>query len=113
MLAGRRPARLALRDWLDAGYVVLVEGVDPDARALLDDLFAAETEEQFLDRSRALRAETETRAAEQADHRRRHDAERAKRGYHTWRRAPEGAAQGAADEWDAVIESSAPPPAAE
>lgn len=108
MLAGRRPERLGLRDWLDAGYVVVVEGADSEARALLDDLFEAETEEQLQDRGQALRAETDARLADRDEERRRRDADRVKRGQtRTYRRVPEGAAQAAADEWDAVIASSA------
>lgn len=91
-------------DWLDAGYWMLIDGLDADARALLDDLFDAETEAQMLDRFQALRYEMDARAAERAAAEakaRRHRKPGERSG--PIRRVPEGAIEAAADEWDAII----------
>lgn len=91
-------------DWLDAGYAMIIDGIDADARALLDDLFEAETPEQMADRFEALRYEMDARKAERAAaeakaRRNRKPGERAG----PIRRVPEGAIEAAANEWDEII----------
>lgn len=44
-MLGSNPAELSLKDWLDAGYVMVTRDASPEARTLLDALFDSETEE--------------------------------------------------------------------
>lgn len=97
---------MSLLDWLDAGYWMLVEGMDPDGRALLDDLFESETEEQMADRFRVLQAEMSARRAEREEaeakaRKRRKPGEKAP--HRTYRRVRDGEIEAAADEWDSII----------
>lgn len=66
MASGRDLDTVKLRDWLDAGYVMLVEGADPTARQLLDDLFASETDEALERNFAALKAESQYRDEQRA-----------------------------------------------
>lgn len=64
MANGRDPETIGLRDWLDAGYVMLVEGADATARTLLDELFAAESTDDLNLGFGALRSEMDYRQAQ-------------------------------------------------
>jgi len=84
--------------------------MDPDGRALLDDLFESETAEQMEDRFRVLRAEMDARRAEreaaEAEARKRSRKPGEKGPHRTYRRVREGEIEAAADEWDSIISAA-------
>lgn len=105
MLGGIRADDLTLRDWLDAGAAMLVEGMsDPLLLSAYDRLFGAEDEQTVDDTFRELAAIGDHHHAE---FRKAEDKARAKLGI--VRSMPQSALDAAAAEWGYVP----PVPAAE
>lgn len=100
MANGQDPETIGLRDWLDAGYVMLVEGADATARSLLDELFASSSEEELQRNFTDLRSELSYRQ-EQA---RKAEAQQRKTtgGPTHYRRVSEDVLAAAVAEWDAI-----------
>lgn len=105
--SGRDPTGIRLRDWLDAGYVMLTENADPTARGLLDDLFEAASVDEMDLAFSELRSEMDYRQR-QADEYEREVRERTGAPVHT-RRVADGVLEAIVDEW-AQIAAGAPEP---